>query len=79
MQVAWNLANDDLCTTLCVHFKGEDVACGIIYYGAHKLKVVRPYKWWECDGRWSEVDTVLKVLAKLYLQPEAHYVEVGRL
>lgn len=32
-----------------------------------------------CDGRWSEVDTVLKVLAKLYLQPKGHYVEVGRL
>ena len=58
MQVVWNLANDDLHTTLCVRFKSEDVACGIVYYAAHKLKVVRPYKWWECvmgDGvKWTQ-------------------------
>jgi hypothetical protein len=27
----WNLANDDLRTTLCVRFKSEDVASGIVY------------------------------------------------
>ncbi|CAH8381679.1 unnamed protein product [Eruca vesicaria subsp. sativa] len=30
-QEAWNLANDSLRTTLCVRFRGEVVACGVVY------------------------------------------------
>lgn len=79
MQVAWNLANDSLRSTLCVRFRSEVVACGVVYAAARKFKVPLPDRWWEVfDARWSEVEVVCKVLAELYKQPKGHYVEVGR-
>ncbi|KAM0855575.1 hypothetical protein ACQ4PT_049691 [Festuca glaucescens] len=48
MQVAWNLANDSLRTTLCVRFKSEVVACGVIYVAARRSRVPLPEDppWW---------------------------------
>ena len=31
VQVAWNLANDSLCTTLCLQWESEIVAIAVIY------------------------------------------------
>lgn len=79
MQVAWNLANDSLRSTLCVRFRSEVVACGVVYAAARKFKVPLPERWWEVfDAKWNEVKVVCKVLAELYNQPKGHYVEVGR-
>ncbi|XP_024385274.1 cyclin-L1-1 isoform X3 [Physcomitrium patens] len=79
MQVAWNLANDSLRSTLCVRFKSEVVACGVVYAAARKFKVPLPDRWWEVfDAEWSDVQVVCKVLAELYKQPKGYYIEVGR-
>ncbi|CAK9213791.1 unnamed protein product [Sphagnum troendelagicum] len=79
MQEAWNLANDSLRTSLCVRFKSEVVACGVVYAAARRFKVPLPDRWWEVfDAKWSDVQTVCKVLATLYKQPKAGYIEVGQ-
>nr|XP_024396544.1 cyclin-L1-1-like isoform X3 [Physcomitrium patens]PNR39960.1 hypothetical protein PHYPA_020240 [Physcomitrium patens] len=79
MQVAWNLANDSLRSTLCVRFKSEVVACGVVYAASRKFKVPFPARWWEVfDAKWSEVEVVCNVLAELYKQPKGYYIEVGR-
>lgn len=38
-QLAWNMLNDSLRTTLCVRFKGHVVAAGAIYLAARRLQV----------------------------------------
>ena len=38
-QEAWNVTNDSLRTTLCVRFKAQVVACGILFLAARRLKV----------------------------------------
>lgn len=38
-QEAWNIANDSLRTTLCVRYKAEVQACGIVFLAARRLKV----------------------------------------
>ncbi|KAJ7545809.1 hypothetical protein O6H91_08G011600 [Diphasiastrum complanatum] len=81
MQEAWNLANDSLRTTLCVRFKSEVVACGVVYAAARRFQVPLPENpsWWQVfDSLKSEVDEVCRVLANLYQQPKAYYIEVGR-
>ena len=40
-QEAWNVANDSLRTTLCVRYRAEAVACGILFTAARKLQVGR--------------------------------------
>jgi hypothetical protein len=55
------------------------VACGVVYAAARRFKVPLPNRWWEVfDAKWSDVQTVCKVLAALYKQPKAEYIEVGR-
>jgi hypothetical protein len=79
MQVAWSLANDSLRTTLCVRFKSEVVACGVVYAAARKFQVPLPDRWWEVfDAKWSDVEIVCKVLAELYTQPKGQYIEVEK-
>ncbi|XP_028099097.1 cyclin-L1-1-like [Camellia sinensis] len=48
-QEAWNLANDSLRTTLCVRFKSEVVACGVVYAAARRFQVPLPENppWWK--------------------------------
>lgn len=38
-QELWNLLNDSGRTTLCVRYKAEVVACGLIFLAARRCKV----------------------------------------
>ncbi|WCJ19390.1 Cyclin-L1-1 [Euphorbia peplus] len=78
-QEAWNLANDSLRTTLCVRFKSEVVACGVIYAAARRFQVPLPENppWWKAfDADKSGIDEVCRVLAHLYSLPKAKYLSV---
>ncbi|KAK1267505.1 Cyclin-L1-1 [Acorus gramineus] len=78
-QEAWNLANDSLRTMLCVRFKSEVVACGVVYAAARRFKVPLPENppWWLAfDADQSEIEEVCRVLAHLYSLPKALYVPV---
>ncbi|XP_028793489.1 cyclin-L1-1 isoform X2 [Neltuma alba] len=78
-QEAWNLANDSLRTTLCVRFKSEVVACGVVYAAARRFQVPLPESppWWKAfDAEKSGIDEVCRVLAHLYSLPKAQYLAV---
>ncbi|XP_073221641.1 cyclin-L1-1-like isoform X1 [Cicer arietinum] len=78
-QEAWNLANDSLRTTLCVRFKSEVVACGVVYAAARRFQVPLPENppWWKAfDAEKSGIDEVCRVLAHLYSLPKAQYIPV---
>ncbi|KAK7269278.1 hypothetical protein RIF29_22000 [Crotalaria pallida] len=78
-QEAWNLANDSLRTTLCVRFKSEVVACGVVYAAARRFQVPLPENppWWKAfDADKSGIDEVCRVLAHLYSLPKAQYIPV---
>ncbi|GAB2293247.1 Cyclin-L1-1 [Dionaea muscipula] len=78
-QEAWNLANDSLRTTLCVRFKSEVVACGVVYAAARRFQVPLPENppWWKAfDADKSGIDEVCRVLAYLYSRPKAKYIAV---
>ncbi|CAB4286958.1 unnamed protein product [Prunus armeniaca] len=78
-QEAWNLANDSLRTTLCVRFKSEVVACGVVYAAARRFRVPLPENppWWKAfDAEKSGIDQVCRVLAHLYSLPKANYIPV---
>ncbi|KAL3642921.1 Cyclin-L1-1 [Castilleja foliolosa] len=78
-QEAWNLANDSLRTTLCVRFKSEVVACGVIYAAARRFQVPLPDNppWWKAfDADKSGIDEVCRVLAHLYTHQKAQYLPV---
>ncbi|GLT66854.1 hypothetical protein SLA2020_391980 [Shorea laevis] len=78
-QEAWNLANDSLRTTLCVHFKSEVVACGVVYAAAQRFQVPLPEnpQWWKAFyADKSGIDEVCRVLARLYSLPKAQYIAV---
>ncbi|XP_030515222.1 cyclin-L1-1 [Rhodamnia argentea] len=78
-QEAWNLANDSLRTALCVRFKSEVVACGVVYAAARRFKVPLPENppWWKAfDADKDGIDEVCRVLAHLYSLPKAEYIPV---
>ncbi|KAL6843381.1 hypothetical protein ACP4OV_027094 [Aristida adscensionis] len=78
-QEAWNLANDSLRTTLCVRFKSEVVACGVVYAAARRHKVPLPEDppWWTVfDADEAGIQEVCRVLAHLYSLPKAQYIPV---
>lgn len=78
-QEAWNLANDSLRTTLCVRFKSEVVACGVVYAAARRFQVPLPENppWWKAfDADKAGIDEVCRVLAHLYSLPKAQYLPV---
>uniref|UniRef100_A0A803MST1 Cyclin-L1-1 n=1 Tax=Chenopodium quinoa TaxID=63459 RepID=A0A803MST1_CHEQI len=80
-QDAWNLANDSLRTTLCVRFKSEVVACGVVYAAARRFGVPLPENppWWKVfDADKSGIDEVCRVLAHLYSRPKAKYIPVRK-
>ncbi|KAK9825369.1 hypothetical protein WJX81_005635 [Elliptochloris bilobata] len=81
MQEAWSLANDSLRTTLCVRFKSEAVACGIIFMAARRLQIPLPEDppWWELHNvSWGEVVEVASEVYALYQRPKATYEPVGK-
>ncbi|KAH9606999.1 hypothetical protein KSS87_013774 [Heliosperma pusillum] len=78
-QDAWNLANDSLRTTLCLRFKSEVVACGVVYAAARRFGVPLPENppWWKVFyADKSSIDEVCSVLAHLYSRPKAKYLPV---
>ncbi|KAK9084827.1 hypothetical protein Sjap_025238 [Stephania japonica] len=78
-QEAWSLANDSLRTTLCVRFKSEVVACGVVYAASRRFQVPLPENppWWKAfDADKSGIDEVCRVLAHLYSLPKAKYISV---
>lgn len=80
-QEAWNIANDSLRTTLCVRFKAEVVACGILFLAARRLKLPMPESppWWEAfEATEHQVHCVCAILLDLYSRPRAEYVVLAR-
>ncbi|CAM8953226.1 unnamed protein product [Rhodiola kirilowii] len=78
-QEAWNLANDSLRTTLCVRFKSQVIACGVVYAAARRFQVPLPENtpWWKAfDAEKHQIDEVCRVLAHLYHRPKARYISV---
>lgn len=66
-------------TTLCVRFKSEVVACGVVYAAARRFGVPLPENppWWKVfDADKVGIDEVCKVLAHLYSRPKAQYIPV---
>lgn len=66
-------------TTLCVRFKSEVVACGVVYAAARRFHVPLPENppWWKAfDAEKSGIDEVCRVLAHLYSLPKAQYIAV---
>ncbi|GLC50293.1 hypothetical protein PLESTB_000363400 [Pleodorina starrii] len=79
-QLAWNMLNDSLRTTLCVRFKGHVVAAGAIYLAARRLQVPLPDNppWWEAfKVSTDQLVEVVIALHSLYQRPKAHYIEVN--
>ncbi|KAG2450468.1 hypothetical protein HYH02_004969 [Chlamydomonas schloesseri] len=79
-QLAWNMLNDSLRTTLCVRFKGHVVAAGAIYLAARRLQVPLPSSpaWWEAfKVPTDQMVEVVLALDALYRRPKAHYIEVN--
>lgn len=66
-------------TTLCVRFKSEVVACGVVYAAARRFQVPLPENppWWKVfDADKACIDEVCRVLAHLYSLPKAQYIHV---
>lgn len=66
-------------TTLCVRFKSEVVACGVVYAAARRFQVPLPENppWWKAfDAEKSGIDEICRVLAHLYSLPKAKYIPV---
>lgn len=70
---------NSLRTTLCVRFKSEVVACGVVYAAARRFEVPLPEDppWWKAfDADKAGIDEVCRVLAHLYSLPKAQYIPV---
>ncbi|ONM06617.1 Cyclin-L1-1 [Zea mays] len=66
-------------TTLCVRFKSEVVACGVVYAAARRHRVPLPEDppWWTVfDADEAGIQEVCSVLAHLYSLPKAQYIPV---
>lgn len=81
LQRAWNLANDSLRSTLCVRFKGEIVACGIIFLAARQLRIPLPEgpAWWDLFNvaKHDLLEVACEVL-DLYKLPKAEYAPISK-
>ncbi|KAI5074819.1 hypothetical protein GOP47_0010780 [Adiantum capillus-veneris] len=79
IQESWNLVNDSLRTTLCVSYPSNVIACGIIYAAARLLSVALPENppWWALfDVTSDQIRSICAVLADLYRQPKAQFIDV---
>ncbi|CAL5032309.1 unnamed protein product [Urochloa decumbens] len=80
-QEAWNLANDSLRTTLCVRFKSEVIACGVVYAASRRRGISLPEDppWWTVfDADEDGIQEVCRVLAHLYSLPKLQCIPVHR-
>ncbi|KAI3431465.1 hypothetical protein D9Q98_004517 [Chlorella vulgaris] len=78
-QEAWNMSNDSLRTTLCVRYRAEVVACGILFTAARKLKVPMPESppWWLLfEVTEVELADVCATLSDLYQRPKAQHISL---
>lgn len=81
LQEGWNIANDSLRATLCVRFRAEVVACGVLFLAARRKQVPMPESppWWELFGvSRSQLGEVCTALLELYRLPKAQYIALGR-
>ncbi|CAN6241890.1 unnamed protein product [Urochloa humidicola] len=81
IQEAWNLANDSLRTTLCVRFKSEVIACGVVYAASRRRGISLPEDppWWTVfDADEAGIQEVCLVLAHLYSLPKLQCIPVHR-
>ncbi|CAN6248470.1 unnamed protein product [Urochloa humidicola] len=81
IQEAWNLANDSLRTTLCVRFKSEVIACGVVYAASRRRGISLPEDppWWNVfDADEAGIQEVCRVLAHLYGLPKLQCIPVHR-
>eukprot|EP00898_Chlorokybus_atmophyticus_P007391 jgi/Chlat1/7653/Chrsp64S07168 len=72
-QPCWNMVNDSLRTSLCVRYKTEVVACGVIYLAARQLQVPLPEDppWWLLfNTDRTQLEDVCRVLLKMYAMPK---------
>jgi hypothetical protein len=80
LQEAWNLANDSLRIPLCVRYKAEVVACGLLFLAARRRGVPMPENppWWEVFGvSQNQLLDVAVALVDLQEQNKAVYVSVA--
>ncbi|RLM93070.1 hypothetical protein C2845_PM08G14830 [Panicum miliaceum] len=66
-------------TTLCVRFKSEVVACGVVYAAARRRGIALPEDppWWTVfDADEAGIQEVCRVLAHLYSLPKSEYIPV---
>lgn len=66
-------------TTLCVRFKSEVVACGVVYAAARRRGIPLPEDppWWTVfDADEAGIQEVCRVLAHLYSLPKSQYIPV---
>ena len=77
IQVAWNLTNDSLRTTLCIRFKSKIVACGIMYTAARALQEALPEDppWWEVFSvTFADICMICREIFKLFHLKKAAFV-----
>lgn len=68
MQEAWNLACDSMRTLLCVRFRSEVVACGVVYFAIKKLKILlsdSPQWWMVFGASLEDIHHVVTVLHEI--------------
>jgi len=66
-------------TTLCVRFKSEVIACGVVYAAARRRGIALPEDppWWTVfDADEAGIQEVCRVLAHLYSLPKSEYIPV---
>lgn len=81
LQEGWNLANDSLRTTLCVRFRAEVVACGVLFLASRRLKIPMPEHppWWEAFKVSEEnLTAVVRALLEVHELPPAEYIVLRR-
>ncbi|KZV47697.1 hypothetical protein F511_43001 [Dorcoceras hygrometricum] len=79
--LACNLANDSLRTTVYVRFKSEVVARGVVYAATLRFQVPPPENppWWKVfDADKSWIEDIFRVLDQLYSLPKARYIPVRK-
>lgn len=81
LQEGWNMANDSLRAPLCVRYRAEVVACGVLFLAARRKGVAMPEDppWWELFSvSVEQLGDVCTALLDLYKCPRARYSALGR-
>eukprot|EP01120_Amphizonella_sp_Union-15-10_P003844 TRINITY_DN14284_c0_g1_i1.p1 TRINITY_DN14284_c0_g1~~TRINITY_DN14284_c0_g1_i1.p1 ORF type:complete len:142 (-),score=25.58 TRINITY_DN14284_c0_g1_i1:63-446(-) len=71
-QVAWNIVNDSLATTICLEYKPHTIACASIYLASKILGIfeslpIGKKQWWTAfDTTLEEIEDIGKRVLELY-------------